>query len=850
PWAGGHGARFNLPPDTSAFTGRERELAELYEFEDAARRLGSGAAAVVAIDGMAGIGKTALALHAAHRMAERFPDGRMFLDLRGHSPGLTPLDPAAALDYFLRCLGVPPQLIPPDPQARSAFYRDRLTGTRTLIVLDNALGDAQVRPLLPPDPGCLVLVTSRRRLLGLDDAYTLGLDPFAASEAVELLRRVAGPEPLAAAAPDVAGELAELCGHMPLALRIAGSRLRGRRAAGLDELVLRLRDESSRLARLHDSDRSLISVFESSYAVLGEDEQLLLRRLGLAPGPEFDAYAAAALLDSDLGAAGSLLESLVDHNLVMQQAAGRYRLHDLVRFFAQRCAGADDAPSNVAALARLFDYYQQAAWQADARIARYQAPGSQHTGEVGTTSPALPELIDQPSAIAWMRDERANLLAARDLAAARGEDARVTALAGACAAYLQQEGPWPLAEALQESAAQAAVRAGDPAARAAALAALGRLRRVAGDYPSASGLLEQALLIYQGMDDELGEANARCDLGLVHYLTNDRKPAIAEFEEALAYYRSSGDLRGEGAALQGLGRVRQAVGEYALAAPLHERAAEVYAVLGDRIGEANALWDLARVDYAYGECARAVRRLELAQEIHRASGDRLGEANVLCDLCRVLGTQGTYPEAVAAGAASVEVFRALGNRVGEANALVALGRVRILLCEHEAAREALTRALRIFRDLDDRFGESQALHALGAVGRALGDHAGATDLLRQAEAISWATGDQHSTANIELELGRVCHATADFDEAAEHFALAVAGFRAVGDPQGEAEALNSTAALVYDVDGPRSAQECFQQALKCARAAHSPVDEAAAEAGIARCRAAARGTATGPDDLP
>jgi transcriptional regulator with XRE-family HTH domain len=291
-----------LPAGTALFTGRDREIEHLSALAgQTVTGTVPGVAVISAIDGMGGVGKTALALHAAHRLAERFPDGQLFLDLYGFTRERPPRDPVDALAELLGALGVPPGRIPAQQQARAALYRERLAGTRTLVVLDNAWDEAQVRPLLPASTGCLVLVTSRKRLKALDDAVPLPLDVLPPGEAVALLRRSAHarPEP----ADDAQWErVAELCGRLPLALVIAGAVLRtGGKAWNLARLIDRLapRRAGGELAGYTDETRSVAAVFDLSYQRLSDHEQLLFRSLGLSPGPEIDAYAAAALLDTD-----------------------------------------------------------------------------------------------------------------------------------------------------------------------------------------------------------------------------------------------------------------------------------------------------------------------------------------------------------------------------------------------------------------------------------------------------------------------------------------------------------------------------------------------------------------------
>nr|WP_281292789.1 AfsR/SARP family transcriptional regulator [Kitasatospora viridis] len=361
-----------LPFDTRVFTGRSRELEELLALS-ASASAGSDAGMVVisAIDGMAGVGKSALAVRAAHRVSERFPDGQLFVDLRGGTTGLEPVTADAALAFLLRSLGVAPESIPEDTAERAALYRSRLAGTRTLIVLDNAAGTAQVRPLLPGTPGCLVLITSRTVLAGLDDAHLLSLDVLPGDEALALLHRVAGPDRTPAGHP-AASQLVALCGGLPLAVRIVGARLRHHRALRIEDLLAQIHDSADRLSQLQDGERNLRSLFDASYAVLYGDERRMFELVGLAPGPDLDAHAAADMFGTSMRHAERLLESLLDRSLLLQSVPGRYRMHDLLRAYARGLAQAApvaEAGGAVAgAMQRLLDCYLHTAHGANQRV--------------------------------------------------------------------------------------------------------------------------------------------------------------------------------------------------------------------------------------------------------------------------------------------------------------------------------------------------------------------------------------------------------------------------------------------------------------------------------------------------
>ena len=353
------GPRNDLPRDVADFTGRELDLRRVLEVLTG--EAGAETAVTIsAIDGMAGIGKTALAVHAAHRLTGRCPDAALFLDLRAHTAGQEPLEPAAALDTLLRAVGVPADSVPHELGERAALWRAELATRRMVVVLDNAATAAQVRPLLPGAPASVVIVTSRHRLTDLEAAHQISLDVLSPSEAVDLFDRVAG-DGRAAAEPEQVAAVVRLCGQLPLAIRIAAARLRSRPMWTVAHLAERLTQGQRRLDELAVGDRSVAAAFSLSYERLNPDQQRLFRRLGLVPVPDVDAHVAGALVGIDPEPAGQLLEELVEANLVQQPAPGRYRLHDLLRDHAAALAGTDEPEDERRdSTGRALDYYLHA----------------------------------------------------------------------------------------------------------------------------------------------------------------------------------------------------------------------------------------------------------------------------------------------------------------------------------------------------------------------------------------------------------------------------------------------------------------------------------------------------------
>ena len=778
-----------LPAAPGHFTGRLTELKLLTGLADHSgpRAAASGTVVISAIDGMAGIGKTALAIHAAHRLADRFPDGQLFIDLHGYTQGQSPRTASQALNWLLSALGVPPERIPHDIEQAAALYRQRLADTRTLIVLDNAATEAQVRPLLPGDGSCLVLVTSRRRLKALDDAHTVALDLLTPPDAVALLRAVAGPGRIPPDDP-LADEIAELCGYLPLALRIAASLLRHRPSWHLEHLAGQLRDQRRRVAAFSDGERELATVFDLSYTSLDEQHQRLWRRLGLIPGPDLDAYAAAALEEISPATAGGLLEDIVDHNLLIAYAPGRYRLHDLLRAHARALAETDAAAEREAAQGRLLHYYAHTAQSASVSVARY--PRS------GPDDPApshIPALADAAAARAWLRTEHPNVDAAFTHAHTRGLDGDAIALATGLAEILQADGPLPRALEIHRSAAETAERLGRRADQADALTDLGRVRYLTQEYPVTVDILGRSLEIHRALGLSLGEANTLTELGRVWQLTGDFPAADDALSQALEIYRALGLSLGEAYALTELGRVRQQTGDYLEAGEALSRAFELYRALSHRLGEANVLIELARVRYLTGDYPRAQDAVNQALEIYRALGQRDSEATALTEMARVRSLTGDLSGATDVLNRALEIYRAENHRLGQAHALSHLGRIRYLTGDYPRADEALSQALEVYRALGLRLGEAYALTELGHVRRLTGDYVEAGDALSQA-----------------LEI-----------------------YRALGHRGNEAWALNSYAGTLAATDQRPRALALYQQALAMNRDMRKRDDEAISLEGIA-----------------
>jgi tetratricopeptide (TPR) repeat protein/transcriptional regulator with XRE-family HTH domain len=714
PATAGTSAPQTLPRDIGSFTGRDWELAELTE---AAAGAGEQVA-VHAISGMAGIGKTALAVRAAHRLAPQYPDGQIFLALKGHTPGQQPVTAAEALAILLQTAGVDPRQIPAGQEARTLLWRHWLAGKRMLLLLDDAADSDQLRPLLPGSPGSLVLVTSRQELTSLEDAHPVRLGVLATEEAARLLVRLAARPDLDAGDRAV-GLIAGLCGNLPLALGILGRQLRHSPAWAPADLAADLAVARDRLAQMHAERVSVAAAFDLSYQDLSDAQRHMFRRLGLHLGSDIDAWAAAALAGTDVDDARSLLQALSGQNLLSEPARGRYRLHDLIREHARALAEAHDPPAErEAATGRLLDYYQRAAEHAGELLARQTRP--QPPG-LAAAPAGTPRLSNREQALSWARTERANLFACLDQAAATGQAERVVAFTAGVAALLRHDGPWAEAISRHTAAAECALRLGDQLSQANALDELGIVQRLVGDYRSAAQAQQEALRIYTGLGSRLGRANALSHLGYVRLLTDDYPQAAAHLREALAQYRGIGDRLGQPDALNHLATVQRLTGDFQGAAQTLGHALALCRELGYRQGEANALIYLGAVRLRTRDHEGAAESLEAALGIFLELGNRLGQANALSYLGTVSQETGDYQAAAKAYREALGIYRDLGNRLGQANTIGDLGILSRLTGHHQAAAEAQEEALGIYRALGDQMGQASALNELGMLSRLRGD---------------------------------------------------------------------------------------------------------------------------------
>jgi tetratricopeptide (TPR) repeat protein len=650
-----------LPADNISFTGRSAELSRI-----PAAAAPGGAAGIVTIDGMAGVGKTSFAVHVAHQIAAGFPDGQFFIRLHGHTPGQPPTEPAAALAALLGNLGISAQQIPPGIEERAGLWRDRMAGKRVLLVLDDATGSDQIRPLLPGTAGTLVLITSRRRLTALPEALAITLGILEPAEAARLLVLLAGRDGLEASDTSVSA-VVRLCGYLPLAISLTAGNLKHHPAWTVTDLVDDLDSAKNRIVAIRAEDVSVAAAFDLSYRELSDSQKRLFRRLGLVPGPDIDAFAAAALDDQELVTASRLLDDLYVAHLVDEPARGRYRMHDLIREHAVALADTDDRTERAAAMNRLLDYYAHTARTADRHLARRS-----HTSvPVTITMPPAysPDLSTPSRAASWMQAERANLHAAARHAAHQDKPGHATAIAVSMHGFLRTYGYWDQAFELHNTAISAARRDVDRLGEAESLNNLGVIQRLTQDYPGAGASLTRAMELYHELDNPLGEANALNYLGVIQRLTKAYAQAKESFTRALGIYSDLDDLIGQANALNYLGVLQQATGEFPDAAVSQQRALSLYHLLDDKLGEANALLGLGVVQQSMSEYLPAAGSLRQALSLYQEIDSRLGQANALKYLGHVQQLSGDYPAASISLRQAFSLYQELGNHRGQADAL-------------------------------------------------------------------------------------------------------------------------------------------------------------------------------------
>jgi DNA-binding SARP family transcriptional activator len=637
-----------LPPGVRHFVGRSAELARLTAVLDEMLESGGGTA-IATISGTAGVGKTALAVHWSHLVADRFPDGQLYVNLKGFAPSGKPLGPSAAIRGFLDALETPAEQIPVSLDSQIALYRSLLSDRRMLVLLDNARTSDQVLPLLSGGPGCLVLVTSRNKLTGLvaaHDAYPVNLDVLSADEARELLRHRLGPD-LLADNPAATDELIELCAHLPLALSVLAAEVTARPARPLSSIVTDLRDSRARLDTL-SGDQATINVravFSWSYRQLKESGATMLRLLSLHPGPDISVPAAASLAGIPRRQARADLANLAAASLITEVSPDRYAFHDLLRAYAaEQCAAIDSQAERRAAASRVFDYYLHAASGAARTLFSQRSMLAWLD-----VAPPVPGVIreehdDYDRALAWLRAERHVLIAVISWAATES-DPHAMQIPLVLRTFLHRSGHWHDCLRIVKIALAAAGRLGDLAGQAHAHRLLSTTYNFLGSYQQAERHATQALALYEELGYPMGQGDAH--LEIAHMFNQLGRPAdtLRHAERALEQFKIAGYRAGEAISLNNVGWCHILLGNFEQALPYLRQALDLQAELDDQHGCASTWDSIGGAYFGLGQYEVAIDCYRNADKLAQQFSDRYQKSVFLHHLGNAHQALGDLPSA-------------------------------------------------------------------------------------------------------------------------------------------------------------------------------------------------------------
>lgn len=777
----------SLPARVAGFTGRAAELKSL--LAAVADSASAAEGTVCVIDGMAGAGKTEFVVYAAHHLAPGFADGCIFVRLRGHADDQRPVEPTHVLEALLLQNGVAASAIPGGLEARAGLWRERMAGRRVLVVLDDASGSRQVRPLLPHSAGSMVIITSRQMLTALPETIRIPIDELERDEAARMFATTAG-RPDVRAGDEAVATVVRLCGYLPLAISLVAGQLKHHGSWTPAQLATNLVGAGDRLALMAAENESVGAAFALTYQNLAPDLQRLFRRLGLHVGADFDVYAAAALDGSTPEKTRGRLNRLFGYHLLNEPDHGRYRCHELIRE-QSRVLAADEPPAErAAATRRLLDYYLHTARAADAYLARRTAVRMLDAPEVPTHAPTLGTRRD---ALAWMTTERLNLHAAVGTAASPDLIGYAGAIAAAMHGFLRTEGYLDQARALFGTIISAADRCGDRLRAADALIDLGDIQRAVGNYEAATGSLTTALKLYQAAGQgPRGEATALVNLGGVQYTIADFPAAADSLTTALKLFRDHKDRLGEVTALDYLGTLQQARGDFPAASGSLVTALDVCVSLGHDIAEASVRNHLGVVQLATGDYCGAATSQERAIALFIAQGDRRGEATARNNLAAVQLETCDYASAARNLTQAMKLYKDLEIRHGQANVLNHLGMVRHATGDYEAAIRCQTQAKRLYRRVGDPLGHADALNYMGAVQRDAGKFRAAERNLTRALGLYSAHDDPASAVIALNNLGALQLATARITDARTSYAEALTLLDDIDSPAEKARALEGT----------------------------------------------------------
>lgn len=745
-------------PSHGDLVGREREMRFLQR-----PPTGGAVIALQTIAGMAGVGKSILALHAARRLGSLFPDGQIHLDLRAHSPREQPLSPRAALASLLRIFGVSASAIPDDPRELIALWRTLLSTRRAVIILDDALDAEQVRPLLPGTSPSLVIITSRRRLTGLPGLRSLFLDILPTADAITLFQQLAGEERILDL--DEVTEIVRLCGHLPLAVELAAGRLVSRPSWTTSHLIQRLSREPGRLGEIRDGYREIARAFEMSYHTLTVDQQTAFRLLSLHLGPDFGPHTAASLTGRQLDSMERVLEALLDAHLLQEPTPDRYRFHDLVGEYARMLTVAED-PLNDRDLAvnRMINFYIQASTRANQTI--YPRRLRLDFSSRPSFWP-LPTWNDAQAAKQWVSQEHTSIIAAENHSRTHGMPHQAALLAHALAAYLDEEGHWRVAQQMHEPAVRHWRQAGDQRAETHALIDLGTAQSHGGHYESALASGESALAVARSMGNSATEAEALHLLGVLYWNLGRLDEALSFQNETLAIRLRTGDVWQVARSQNNLGITHLYRGDHKTSIKFFHSSLDGFRKAGDAREESHVLNNISDLYLDTGDRELARRFLGESLELVLIIGSLSDRAIAQVNLANTMDVTGELDEVLDLYNQALHTFHHLGDR---RNASIALHRMGVAYQMAARAPEAAAhhrRAFDLARSIGAAHEEAQAQRGLGAAEHQLGHHGSAAMHLEAALALASRIGAAKEAEQARDDLTGLRAESGDIDDAQE-----------------------------------------------------------------------------------
>jgi DNA-binding SARP family transcriptional activator/tetratricopeptide (TPR) repeat protein len=758
----GRGARPDtLPPKTTEFVGRSDELGMLTGEQ-------GGIPRVTVIEGMPGVGKTALAVHVARLVSGEYPDGSFYLDLHSHDPGSPSLDASEALHRLLRMLAVPATQIPETIGERVALWRAQLSRRRAVVILDDASRHDQIRPLLPVAGQCQILITTRRRLSGLGSARTLTLDVLSLDDAITLFRQTAGEGKTRDL--DQVAAVVGLCGRLPLAIQLTAGRVR-RHPLSLADLIEEMSQTPARLGGAEAASPEMMSAFDLSYRALEPDHQRFFRRLGVGPCASVSLPAAAALVGCTLAEGEKALAALLDHHLLARAPAGQFRFHELIRGYAAVCAARDDPEGEQRqAVGRLLDYYLHSADQADRVLHPFRRQMPVPVTRLPVASPALGTEED---AAGWLESEWRNILQAAQHAARHEWKQKCADLTHMLADFLEISAYWDEAISAHTLALQACRDLADPARIAQASLDLGAVCQQVGRHEVAIPLAEGAAAICRSLADRGGEAGALDQIGMAHQRAARSREALAYFLEARVLYRDAGDQRGVAGTLSHSGIACSQLGRY----------------------------------------PEALAHLRDAVSLYRRVGDRRGEAKTLNNLGKLHLYRGYHRDSLDAFEQSLHIFSEIGGAQNEAILYHSIGSVHHYKGSYEEGLAACRRALAIYRDIGDIPDEADVLNDIGAIYQSAACYDEALIYHQKALLIAEEIGNLSHQLVALRRIADIHRGSGRYGEALDHYHTALRLAREIGDLYEEGKILEGIAESTLNTQRPDTARILFRQAL-------------------------------------